>query len=62
MTTDNTKQNPTVEVETGNEAELNEETLEQMSGGAGPGCGFPRRRKKPTNPDEPKEGGAAGSW
>ena len=63
MTTDNTKQNPSVEVKPGSEAELSEETLEEISGGAGPGCGFPRNRvKRPTNPDEPKEGGATVSW
>ena len=62
MTTDNTKQNPTVEAKT-DDAELNEEMLEQMSGGAGPRCGFPRRRiKMPTVPDESKEGGATGTW
>ena len=62
MTNDTTKQNPSVEVESGSEAELNEETLEQMSGGKRrfelrfiPTC-------KPEEPSEPKDGGATGGW
>ena len=63
MTTDNTKQNPTVEVKPGSETGLNDETLEEISGGAGPRFGFPRKRVKgPAIPDEPKEGGATVSW
>ena len=63
MTTDNTKQNLTDEVAIGNEAELHEETLEQLSGGVGPRCGLPNKRiKRPTIPEEPKDGGATSSW
>ncbi len=56
MTTDNTKQNPTAE------AELKEETLEQMSGGK---RRFDLRfipRRKPEEPSEPKDGGVTGGW
>ena len=60
MTTDNTKQNPTDEVE------LSEEILEGLNGGVmGPVTNVNNIRRlprKPKNPEEPKDGGATGSW
>lgn len=64
MTTDNAKKNATVEVESNSEVELNEDELEELSGGTVSNA-FVRnrlRRLKKTNPDEPKDGGATGSW
>ena len=62
MATDNTKQNPTDEVEPVNEPELSEETLEGINGGIATGpYGELRPRPRPKS-DEPKDGGATGSW
>lgn len=52
MTTNNTEMNPIGRVEIGNEVELNQETLEQMSGGAGPRCGMPPKRVRRTTKRE----------
>lgn len=63
MTTNNTEMNPIGRVEIGNEVELNQETLEQMSGGAGPRCGMPPKRvRRTTKREKPEEGGATLSW
>ncbi len=63
MTTDNTKQNLTEEVEPENGAELDEEKLGGISGGIGIGpFGDLIDRPMPEQPDEHKDGGATGSW
>lgn len=63
MTTDDTKQKLTDEVEPENEAEFDEENLEGVDGGIGIG---PFRelinRPVPEQPEEHKDGGATGSW
>ena len=59
MTTDNTKQNPTSEVE------LSEEMLEGINGGIGPFSDLIIKRHLPIEPEDsevPKDGGATGSW
>ncbi len=67
MTTDGTKQNPTAEVEPSDVTELSEETLEELDGGFGdrikydPKFSFLRKKRK-KNQDEPRDGGATGSW
>ena len=64
MTTDNAKKNATVEVESNSEVELNEDDLEKLNGGMVSNA-FVRNRLrhlKKSNPDEPKDGGATGSW
>ena len=63
-TTDNAKKNATVEVDSNCEVELNEDDLEKLNGGMVPNS-FVRNRLrhlKKANPDEPKDGGATGSW
>lgn len=67
MTTDDTKQNPTEEIEHENEADLDEEKLGQIDGGIGIGpfsdLIHPRVPRRPVEePEEPKDGGATGSW
>ena len=63
MTTYNSKQNPTNEVEPVNEAELGEEMLEEVNGGIGIGpFGELIIRNMPKKPEKPKDGGATGSW
>ncbi len=70
MTTDSTKKNPTTEVESSDVTELSEETLEELDGGVVDTVKFNpliralRKKRKTTliEPDEPKDGGATGSW
>ena len=63
MTTDNTKQNLTEEVELENEAELDKEKLERIDGGTGIGPFSDLiAPPMPERPKEPREGGATGSW
>ncbi len=70
MTTDSTKQNPTAEVEPSDVTELSEETLEGLDGGVVDTVKFnpiiralrKKRKEIPNELDEPKDGGATGSW
>ena len=70
MTSGDTKKNLNAEVETANEAEISEETLEEMGGGIGLYSnsyynrlpGMPRKPRKLEKPEEPTDGGATGSW
>ena len=61
MTTDNTKQNLTEEVELENEAELDKEKLGGIDGGIGPFIDL-ISPPMPEQPKERKDGGATGSW
>lgn len=59
MTIDNTKQNPTGEVEPMNETELGEEMLGDINGGVG--IGPFSDLIPPTMPEKPKENNDGGS-